>query len=783
MLNHSFKLFAFTILYIFSLSLLAKTVDIALVRDGPADSFLQTELVKKEINTLLKGEFEVRYVDKARTDADWTLAGIKRVLNQLYTDKTTDIIIALDPVASNEIAKFNPIRKPTIAALILNPHAQSLPIVDNTSGKNNFSYIADLNEAGGEIGFFKDFVGKKKYAVLIESFLAESWIELKQLLAEAEKVYDIEFHQVPLSHNLSQVRNSIPKDTEAVMVGILSRYNDTQKKDLANLLIDMQLPSYTFLGEKGVDLGFMVTEGQLDQERFQIGRRLALNVQRILLGKNAKDLPVNISFNRRLVYNQTTALKTGFAPSWQKIINAKVLHRDERQNRRAFTVTQAIAFAIENNLALQANSINIDLAQKDFELAKANLYPGLSLGVNYQQVKKSSAFVGNPERRADASLNLSQPIYSESLWANYDVNKLFLKNQDALYHAAILDTAQQAALAYLVLLSAKANEEIRNLNLDLTEKNLELAKNRLRIGAASRSDVLRFQSQAATDRQSLFNAVSARQNAELDLARIMNLPTGVLVDAREPDVSSLLAILTDSRFQTYVTNQIHWLAFQDFYKNEAINNAPELKSYDAQLEATERNIVAQRRGYYIPDINLTAQAGRNLSQSGVGALDTAEENSWTVGVGATLAIDLNGQRHKNISRSQLQKDQLSLTRQATEQQIVSNTGKALFSIGSSYPSIQLSKEATKAAEEALELVQDAYAKGVVSISDLLDAQNNALNARLAAVNAEYEFLQDYMVLMRSAGDFNPILNGKYSADWFNRLHKFFKERGIEVNPR
>lgn len=766
-----------------STNLNAKNIDIALVRDGPSDSFIPNALVKKEINTLLEDEFNVRYVEQSRADADWTISGINKVLNNLYNDKSTDIIITLGPVASNEAAKIKNVKKPTIAGIIINPQAQSLPLKENKSDRNNFAFIADINNAGGEIGFFKEFVGKKKYAVLIEPFLAESWNELNELLADAEKVYGIEFKQVSLSKDLNQVRRAIPKDTEAVMVGILSRYNDAEIKDLANLLIDMKLPSYTFLGEKGVDMGFMVSESQYEQEQFQIARRLALDTQRILFGQNAKELPVNISFNRRLVYNESTAVKTGFAPNWQKIINAKVLHRDKSSERRAFTVAQAIGFAIDNNLALRASSINVDLASNDLSLAKSNLYPNLSLGANYQQIKKGMASLGNPERRADASLNLSQPIYSESRWANYDINKHLLESQSALYQAAILDTAQQAANAYLFLLSAKANEDILSSNLSLTEKNLELAKNRLRIGTASRSDVLRFESQSATDRQNLFNAVANRQKAELDLAQVMNLPPGVLVDARKPDVSSLLSILTDARFQSYVTNQIHWLAFQEFYKNEALSNAPELKSYDAQLNANDRNILAQERGYYIPDVNLTAQAGRNISQSGVGALNNIDKNSWTVGIGATLPIDLNGQRRKNIARSELQKEQLSLTRSATQQQILNNTGKALFSIGSSYPNIQLSQDAAAAAAESLNLVQDAYAKGAVSISDLLDAQNNALNANLAAVNAEYTFLQDYMGLMRSAGDFKPIINGKYSSDWFTRLHKFFKEKGIEVLPR
>ncbi|MGB0495369.1 MAG: TolC family protein, partial [Kangiellaceae bacterium] len=611
--------------------------------------------------------------------------------------------------------------------------------------------------------------------------LSESWTELKSLLKAAEKQFGLRFYQVPLVKDLNILKTSIPKDAEAAMVGILSQHNETEIKNLANLLIELKLPSYTFMGERGVDLGFMVTEGQVNQEQFKTSRRIALNIQRLLLGQNAKNLSVNIDFSSRLVFNQKTAIDIGFAPSWQKIISAKILHEDEHFKRRAFTVTQAIGHAIKHNLALAASSLDIDIAKQDLSIAKSNLYPQLSLGASYTQIGSDQAFAGNPEKRGDASLSLSQSIYSEDLWANKDIKALLLENQDAVHQAMVLDTAQQAANAYLNLLSAKANETTRAANLELTKNNLELAKNRMRIGSAGKSDVLRFESQAALDRQLLFASVSSRQRAEIELARIMNLPKDVLVDVQKPGVGSLLSILSDSRFQRYVSNQIEWMAFQAFYKIEAVTNSPELKSFDAQLSAKEREILSKQRQHYIPTINLTAAAGNNFTQSGVGSANNYEKDSWTAGVNATLPIDLSGQIRKNVSRAKLQLKQIVLNRQSIEQQIISNTGSALFAIGSSYPSIQLSQEAAKAAADSLALVQDAYAKGAVSISDLLDSQNNALNAKLSAADAEYSFLQDYMSLMRSAGDFKPILNGKYSAEWFNRLHKYFREVGVQSN--
>ena len=260
----------------------------------------------------------------------------------------------------------------------------------------------------------------------------------------------------------------------------------------------------------------------------------------------------------------------------------------------------------------------------------------------------------------------------------------------------------------------------------------------------------------------------------------MNLQAGVLVDARQPEIGDLLSILADERFEKFVGNQIQWQAFQEFYKLEALENSPELKSFDSLLEINARELLANQRGHYVPDVSVVAQAGRNIDQSGLGALTDIEKNSWSVGLQASLSFDLNGQRRATSSRKELEKRQLQLQQQSAAQRILTLTGQALFNVGSSYPSIELSHASADAATESLELVRNAYAKGRVSISELLDAQNNALSARLQAADAEYAFLQDYVGLMRAAGDFKPLLDGRYSNQWFDRLIQHFRSKGIEI---
>ena len=72
----------------------------------------------------------------------------------------------------------------------------------------------------------------------------------------------------------------------------------------------------------------------------------------------------------------------------------------------------------------------------------------------------------------------------------------------------------------------------------------------------------------------------------------------------------------------------------------------------------------------------------------------------------------------------------------------------------------------------MELVTDLYQRGAADIIQLVDAQNQALGAALAAANALYDFLIDALRVQRASGSFS--LEGSQEVrDYFlQRLDAF-----------
>ncbi|MDH3801802.1 MAG: hypothetical protein OEU80_06910, partial [Deltaproteobacteria bacterium] len=78
---------------------------------------------------------------------------------------------------------------------------------------------------------------------------------------------------------------------------------------------------------------------------------------------------------------------------------------------------------------------------------------------------------------------------------------------------------------------------------------------------------------------------------------------------------------------------------------------------------------------------------------------------------------------------------------------------------------------------------DQYVRGLVSIVDLLDAQNSSLRADQDAENAVYNFLINWMDVERAAGRFDFLMTQAEREEWFQRLQEFFNQAGVEPIKR
>ena len=223
---------------------------------------------------------------------------------------------------------------------------------------------------------------------------------------------------------------------------------------------------------------------------------------------------------------------------------------------------------------------------------------------------------------------------------------------------------------------------------------------------------------------------------------------------------------------------------------EGVADAPELKILKAQIEIQERLLRNAKRSYWAPLIAADADVDEILSKSGEGEaapelpggllLPTPDDTLWSVGLSATLPLFQGGARKADRLQAEQEIERFEVTYDSTAFLVEQRIRSAMELARAARAGIGLSQEAAAAARRNLDLVTDAYARGAVSIIDLLDAQNAALNAEELAANSVYDFLVDLLEVERAANRIELLGTPETAAAFFKRLERYFQDRGIEL---
>jgi outer membrane protein TolC/ABC-type uncharacterized transport system substrate-binding protein len=756
----------------------ARDVTVGVVLDGPSQrQMLPLELLEREVAQLMQGEFLVRFPREKILDGGWTIDGIRRASGILLADPTVDIVITNGLLASHEISHIDPLPKPVIAPIVADPVLQRLPAHDGTSGRRNLVYLADDHTIGADLDLFHEMLGFRHLAILVDRLFLETLPELLQTTAAARARLGIDISLVPVEDDADAALAALPPGVDAVYIPPLPRVDETDMRQLAEQLIEKRLPSFALLGVDMLERGFLMTGSGRNVDVTRATRRVALNLQSILLGTDAGTLKVGLSQPQKLAINMRTARAIGYSPRWEELESAIVVNGEPAASGERFTLVEALQRTLSSNLALRIDDLDRAIAADQVQAARAGLLPQLSSGLTTTTIDRDRANPAfTPEREGSIGLSASQVIYSESLRANFDIARLLRDAQDQAFRQRLLDTIAATATAYLQVLQALAERAVRTSNVSVTELNLELAMTRRRIGQAGRADVLRWQSQLATDRQRLYTATADADQAATELKRILNLDLNSAIEVDDTGVPALIALLDSDRFQRFFDSPQKLSTFLRYHVELATRNAPELLELENETASVARGLLAARRAYYVPDLSITGQATTNLLRGGRGASlrgTGLDNDEWSIGLQATLPLYEGGARAADTSLFRHQLRQLDLQRDNVRDIVEARAIAAMQKAGGTYPAIRLSREAATAARSNLELVTQAYSVGTMSVTDLINAQDAALAAKLSEAQARYAFMIDFIEVLRSVADFGLLLEPDGSENWYRQADEYF----------
>ncbi|MCY3537948.1 MAG: TolC family protein [Cyanobacteria bacterium MAG IRC3_bin_20] len=416
------------------------------------------------------------------------------------------------------------------------------------------------------------------------------------------------------------------------------------------------------------------------------------------------------------------------------------------QRLRPLSLQEAQQLAQANHPALQAAALKADSREARLEASLSAWKPQVTmrssaglpaLALEYQYSPDASY----PRGELETSVN----VEATWLWrdperaARIAVERHELEQVRLQRQLLERDVKLQVAESYHELQRTDAEVELRLAAVQTAGVTLKISRARHEAGVAARLDVLQAQAQL-TDDEALLAGAKARQSiARRHLARVLNLPQGVVPTARDAS-----------------TRQGRWTATLGESLAAAFATREELQQFVSAIQEREAR-AEEALAALEPTLSLFVLGSWNQASGNVLSDALPMESqfrgrvSTSMGLRFTAPLSDGGSAQASARRwrleAQRQEHLLTDTRNTFQQQVE----KAFYTLQAQEETLELLARQVTTRKEVLNLTTARYEAGVGTQQDLLDQQNALTRAAVDHAQAVLDYNLSLAQLHRYTG--------------------------------
>lgn len=394
---------------------------------------------------------------------------------------------------------------------------------------------------------------------------------------------------------------------------------------------------------------------------------------------------------------------------------------------QAESLADALANAYNTSGLIDQNRALLRAADEDVAIAVSRLRPIIEWTSSFTGATVETRgnttggnLVGSEMYNANLEITASMMIYD---FGRSQLGIKAAKETVLATRQGLISIEQQVLMraveAYLNMISATEVVSLRNNNLSLLREELRAAQDRFDVGEVTRTDVALAQARVAAAESGLAEAEGNRTQALEEYRAVTGQAPGSL---SSPSVLPNLPTV-------------------DAAKQVALRNHPELRRAQYAVAAAETNIDIAESATR-PTISLFGGASVEEQVNG-----SDYSTQGRLGVQASGPIYqggmLNAQRRKVIAQRDAQLGNLHVVKS----QVVQNVGNAYAVLRAARASREAGREQVRAATVAFEGVREEARLGSRTTLDVLDAEQELLDARAGLIDAEtFVDIASYSVL-------------------------------------
>ncbi|TMV09614.1 TolC family outer membrane protein [Ruegeria sediminis] len=382
----------------------------------------------------------------------------------------------------------------------------------------------------------------------------------------------------------------------------------------------------------------------------------------------------------------------------------------------ADNLTDAMIGAYNTSGLLEQNRALLRAADEDVAIALAALRPiidwTIRVSQDYNDSRTNGVVSNSDPSRFFTGVSLSQLLYDggASLLGKQSAQETVLSTRQALIQVE-QQVLFRAVRAYLNVLLREETVAIRENNVRLLGEELRATQDRFDVGEVTRTDVALSESRLAQARANLSDARGALSTAQAEYVNAVGRQPGRT--AGQPSLPRLPASESEA-------------------VNLAARNHPSILSAQHQVRALDL-IVAQQRAGLGPNVRLFAD---------VGITESIDDNDYSNDARLSLEfrqpIYAGGRLAAFVRRAMATRDASRANLLNVQKDITQGVAEAYARFETATASLTASTERVRAAQVAFDGIREEAALGARTTLDVLIAEQDLLDAKLAEVGSRTE---------------------------------------------
>ena len=384
----------------------------------------------------------------------------------------------------------------------------------------------------------------------------------------------------------------------------------------------------------------------------------------------------------------------------------------------ADTLREALVSAYNTNPTLTGQRETLKISDANVAVAKAAGRPQVAatVGLNRTLTQSGLLINGGKGPTVSAGVDLSYPLFSGGAVKNsVRAAKTRVEAGQATLRAVEGDVFTQAVGAYMDVIRDRAIVELNQNNVKVLETNLQATQDRFQIGDLTRTDVAQSEARLQLGRSQLATAQGRLTGSEATYRQVIGHAPGNL--AAPPPLPPLPNTADEA-------------------VRIALANNPDLVSISREAIATGYDVNVARASR-LPTLSgvLSEDYVRNLNNNSGGTIPS-QGSATSVGLSARVPIFQGGLPAARIRQAQAQQGATLERVVGTERAVVQAARAAFASYDAAQKAIQANTVAVRANELALEGNRAEQSVGTRTIIEVLNAEQELLNAHVLLVTAK-----------------------------------------------